>query len=561
MAAGPSDKSRSSTTPSVGGSQHSSVPHLVVRYADGRRTRFELAKPEAVIGRDASCDLALQDAITSRFHAKVSRRPDGTIWIQDLNSKNGITINEQAVTSSAMRHGDRVGVGNCIITLMCEDQPIVVMQDNGTETMMGAASAWRADPHVELSQRRLKSLYELNERLTGRFDRDDLLRELLKVCVEQLRFERAGIAMWDGKTRHLEWIHLINVGPDQSGEFRISRTVVDRAIHQAERILINDTASGDVDPTQSMISNNIRSAMCVPMEYLQGVHGVVYGDRVTSSGGYTKEDIDFFAALGRLGAMGLANVQLVDEIKSRQQVEAQLRTAREIQANLFPSGPLRLDNLRIDALNDPGQRVSGDYYDYFVREDGLVAIIIADVAGKGLPASLLMANLQAAVRLIMETETDVTRLTRQLNKFICHNIGDSRFITGIFGLLDVKARRLVYCNAGHLPPYLIERRETVRRIEIESALPLGIDENFEYRDAVLDLPASPSMLVAFTDGVTEAEDENGVQFTEAKVGPTLESNLAQPSDELVTRIRRSIKQFTRNHPQNDDITLLAIELV
>ncbi|MBK8268923.1 MAG: SpoIIE family protein phosphatase [Planctomycetes bacterium] len=536
------------------------MAHLIVRYSNGNRCRHDLSKPEVVIGRDASCDLSLEDAITSRFHAKVSQRADKSIWIQDLNSKNGITVNEQNVAGVALNHGDRIGIGNCVITLLTEDQPVVVLQDAATDTLVGATSAWKADPHAELSQRRLKSLYELNERLAGRFDRDDLLRELLSVCIEQLRFERAGIALWEARTKHLQWIKLINVGSDQYGEFRISRSVVDRATHLAERILINDTGSGDVDPTQSMISNNIRSAMCVPMDYLQEVHGVIYGDRITSSGGYTKEDIDFFGALGRLGALGLANVQLVEEIKSRQQVEAQLRTAREIQANLFPPGPLRLEGVRIDALNDPGQRVSGDYYDYFVREDGLIGVIIADVAGKGLPAALLMANLQSAVRLIMDSETDVTKLTRQLNKFICHNIGDSRFITGIFGLLDAKARQLVYCNAGHLPPYVIERRQSVRRIEIEPALPLGIDANFEYKAAILDLPASPSMLVAFTDGVTEAEDEQGVQFTESRVGPTLEANLKQPSDELVTRIRRSIKQFTRSHPQNDDITLVAIEL-
>lgn len=536
------------------------MAHLIVRYTDGSRFRHDLSKPEVVIGRDASCDLPLKDAITSRFHAKVSQRADNSIWIQDLNSKNGITVNEQNVAGVALNHGDRIGIGNCVITLLTEDQPVVVLQDTATDTLVGATSAWKADPHAELSQRRLKSLYELNERLAGRFDRDDLLRELLSVCIEQLRFERAGIALWEARTKHLQWIKLINVGSDQSGEFRISRSVVDRATHHAERILINDTGSGDVDPTQSMISNNIRSAMCVPMDYLQEVHGVIYGDRVTSSGGYTKEDIDFFGALGRLGALGLANVQLVEEIKSRQQVEAQLRTAREIQANLFPPGPLRLDGVRIDALNDPGQRVSGDYYDYFVREDGLIGVVIADVAGKGLPAALLMANLQSAVRLIMDSETDVTKLTRQLNKLACQNIGDSRFITGLFGLLDPAARRFTYCNAGHPWPYLIERRQTVRQVSMEPALPLGIDAHFDYKAATLDMPAVPSLLLCFTDGVPDAEADDGKQFAETRLVTALEAQVAQSSDELVTRIRRSIKQFTRNHPQTDDITLVAIEL-
>ncbi|HWL93377.1 MAG TPA: FHA domain-containing protein, partial [Phycisphaerae bacterium] len=209
------------------------MAQLLVRYPDGRQFPFDVRGAEVVLGRDASCDLPLQDALTSRFHAKLSSRPEGKFWIEDLNSKNGITVNEKAVRGEALEHGDRVGIGNCIITLVCEDRPQVVMHDTPTDTMRGATSAWRADPHVELSQRRLKTLYELNERLTGRFDRDNLLRELLSVCVEQLRFERAGIALWDGVRKHLEWIQLVNMGSDKSGEFRISRSVVDRAIHNA----------------------------------------------------------------------------------------------------------------------------------------------------------------------------------------------------------------------------------------------------------------------------------------------------------------------------------------
>ncbi len=537
------------------------MAEIQVKYADGRRFSVQLSKPEMVIGRDASCDIPLQDAITSRFHAKISRSHNGEFAIQDMNSKNGISVNDSPVTAQILRHGDLVGIGNCQITFFSEKQPVVVMHDTPTHATLGGTSAWRADPHVELSQRRLKTLYEMNERLTGRFDRDNLLKELLNVCVEQLRFERAGIALCHDKQKPIEWIHLVNLGRDPSGEFRISRSVVDRCVHHAERILINDTAADEVDPTQSMISNNILSAMCVPMEYLQDVHGVIYGDRITSSGGYMKEDIDFFAALGRLGAMGLANVQLVEEIKSRNQVEAQLKTAREIQANLFPAEPLRLDHVHIDALNDPGQKVSGDYYDFFVRPDGKIAIVIADVAGKGLPASLLMANLQAAVRIIMDEQTDMAKTAQQLNRLVCRNIGDSRFITGLFALLDPEKRTFECVNAGHLMPFRIQGRKDLERIEMEPTLPLGIDPEFDYQPVRFELPEPPCLILAYTDGVPDAEDDEGVQFGDQRLVQALTTNVAQASDEVVTRVRRSIKQFTRNHPLTDDITLLAIDIL
>lgn len=536
------------------------MAHLEVRYADGKRMRFPLVAAETILGRDASCDIALQDAIASRRHARIRRDEQGGFWVEDLKSKNGIVVNDQVVTAASVHHGDRIGIGTCQLTLFSEPQPTVLLQDTPSNTLPGAASAWRGDHGLDLSRKRLETLYRLNERLAGHLDRDELLGELLDVCFEQLRFERAGIAVWRGKPHRPQWIHLRDRSSDLAGEFRISRSVVDRALDHAERTLINDTTDGRIDPTASMISNNIRSAMCVPMEFLDQVHGVVYGDRVTSTGGYTKEDIDFFAALGRLGAMGLANVELFEARQRRHNAEVQLQLARDIQARLFPEEPIKDAGLHIDALNDPGQMVSGDYYDFFRRDDGLVAVVIADVAGKGVPAALLMANLQAAVRIMLAKETDLLATVGDINRLLCANISDSRFITAIFGLLDPAARRLHFINAGHLSPYLIHNDERLEQIAIEPSLPIGIDADYPYELAEIALPPGPSTLILHTDGVPDAENEQGERYQEHRYAAAIESNIDEQPAELVTKIRRSVKQFTRNHPQTDDITLMAIRL-
>jgi serine/threonine protein phosphatase PrpC len=610
------------------------MARLEICYADGRRSMVEITQPEMIIGRDESCEVTLEDRITSRRHARLYREADGRLLLQDLNSKNGTLVNDhQIAVATPIHKGDRIGIGACRLTLRDDAGPAVVLSEVTPQTQY-AGSAWRADQGFDLPQQRLEMLYELNERLTGRFDRDDLLGEVLDICTESLRFERAGIAVWRGAGHPIEWIKLKDVRSsgsgvpqpgrsDASGEFRISRSLVDRALHDADRILINDTADGD--PTASMISSHIRSAMCVPMEYHQEVRGVIYGDRVTSTGGYTKEDIDFFAALGRLGAMGLANVQLVEELRRREQVEMQLHMGRQIQAHLFPADPLVLVrkspvaptdslvlehksflapiDLTIDALNEPGQKVSGDYYDYFLRDDGLIVVVVADVAGKGIPASLLMANLQAAVHITMAArsepgapppcepggpppcepggpppcepggpppglptgladavETDLVRAVDELNKLICRNVGDSRFITAIIGLLDPAARTFHCVNAGHPGPYLLRGGGRVEKAVTESGLPLGIEPNFRYEVGVIEMKETPATLFLYTDGVSEAEDDRGEMFQDNRLVSALEANTDQPPTDLVTRIRRSIKQFTRNHPQSDDITMLAIRL-
>ena len=368
--------------------------------------------------------------------------------------------------------------------------------------------------------------------------------------------------MWSGDPHPPKWVHLRNLKPDAAGEFSISRSVVERTLRQGERILIIDTADGQIDPTASMISNNIRSAMCVPMSYHDEIRGVIYGDRTSSTGGYTREDIDFLAALGRLGAMGLANVQLVEEMQLRERSETQLRMAREIQAHLFPAAPLEMEEegVHIDALNDPGLEVSGDYYDYFLRSDGQIAVVIADVSGKGVPASLLMANLQAAVQLKLAEETDLAVTVTQLNELISRNLIESRFITGIFGLLDPAARRFTYVNAGHLPPYLIRENQGVDIVEIRPGFPIGVMEDTKYETQEILFPETPSTLLLFTDGVTEAINEQGELFSDERLAGVLQANTSQPPKELITRVRRSIKQFTRSHPQTDDITLVALRL-
>jgi len=531
---------------------------LEITYPHGRRTSVGVTRPEVIIGRDADCDVPLEDASTSRRHARFYQQGSGQYWIRDLQSKNGTRVNRQRVSIAQVREGDQIEIGDCVLTLVLDSQPLVVLSDAGTETVAGGASAWKADQRFELPQQRLERLYELNERLTGRFDRDDLLAEVLDVCIESLRFERAGVGTWRGPGHPVEWIRFRDLRGKTAGELRISRSLVDRALHHAERVLINDTADGD--PTASMISNNIRSAMCVPMMYLQQVHGVMYGDRVTTTGGYGKEDIDFFAALGRLAAMGLANVKLVEELQYRRQVEIQLQWGRQIQAHLFPSGPLVRPGLTIHALNDPGEKISGDYYDYFVRPDGLIVLVIADVAGKGIPASLLTANLQAAVHLLLVTETDLPRAVRDLNTLICRNVVDSRFITAIIGLLDPGAGTFTAVGAGHPWPLLLRGDGRVDKPPMETGLPLGIDADFPYQASVVRMEPSPTTLFVYTDGIPEAENDQREMFGEARLLEALAVGAAAPPDELPGRVRRSIKQFARNYPQTDDITMVAARL-
>jgi len=534
---------------------------LQIEYADTRRQLVPLTAAETVIGRasnrEQACNLPLEDQIVSRRHARITRDPKGAWWIEDLQSKNGTFVNDELIKRTRLASGDRIGIGGCRLVFAAGPSESRVVLSDTPSDVSSQTNAFSATQRLVLPQQRLERLYELNERLTGKFDRDALLGEVLDICMELLRFERAGIAVWKGESHPPQWVHMRGQrGPD--GDFRISRSLVDRALTRAERILVNDTAEC-VDPTASMISNRIRSAMCVPMAYHDSVRGVIYGDRVTSAGGYTREDIDFFAALGRMGAMGLANCALLEEMRQRQQVEIQLNLARQIQNALFPAEPLRSNGVSIDAVNDPGQKISGDYYDYFVRPDGQIVVLVADVSGKGVPASLLTANLQAAVRVTLGGDGSLVESVREINRLICQNVSEGRFITGIIGLLDPARREYASITAGHPAPYLIENG-TVQMIKTEPALPFGLEPDYDYQPQIIELNGKPSMLVMFSDGIPDAENDGGDYYGLERLCEVLKSSSEKSTSDVVGRIRTSIRQFTRNHPQTDDITILAMQV-
>jgi len=526
---------------------------------DGRTASRVIDKSSFFVGRDAGCEVVLDDHVISRRHSRVFIDKDGRYWVEDLKSKNGTTINDQPIANgpTEFHEGDRIGVGPFFLSLRPPAEGQIVMGE--IETKFGSTSVWHSDQQLNLTQQRLDRIYSLFERITGVFDRDELLNEVMNVCMESLRFDRGGIAICEDNPALPQWIAIRNSRPDSSGEFRISRSIVQRSLTRAERILVNDVSSELPDPTASIVSNNIRSAICVPLVYHDLVHGVLYGDRVTASAGYTKEDVDFFAALARQAAMALVNVRLLEEKERRLRIEQELQLARQIQTRLLPAAPLNLPGITVEAINDPGQRVSGDYYDYFRTPDNRVVVICADVAGKGVPASLLMANLQAAVHVLFIEGADLGKVLTIINRLVCANVEGDRFITGIFAVFDPAARRVALANAGHPPPIVISARG-VEPLAFEPELPLGVEEATAYTIHSVDVRPGPHTFFMYTDGVPDAANEQHLPFGDARLLDALRAAADQPPRDQIAAVRRLVNQFTRGQPQLDDITMVAARL-
>jgi sigma-B regulation protein RsbU (phosphoserine phosphatase) len=234
--------------------------------------------------------------------------------------------------------------------------------------------------------------------------------------------------------------------------------------------------------------------------------------------------------------------------------EMELQRAREIQQSLLPREIPQLPGFEVAGAWLPARSVSGDYYDVLRLGGHRLGICIADVAGKGISAALLMANVQAAVRAFANDSENPARLCSKVNSLLHENIAIGKFVTFLYGILDAETRTFQYCNAGHLYPILVSAG-SVRIFEQGGAV-LGVFPAWSYEDSIIKLRAGDRLLL-FTDGITEAADADGREFEGASIATFVKSNIALSANELNSRLLAQVTAHCGAQFQ-DDATLLVI---
>jgi hypothetical protein len=267
-------------------------------------------------------------------------------------------------------------------------------------------------------------------------------------------------------------------------------------------------------------------------------------------------------SVGTWGELLLLTV-LVLEITDRVVMKRDLQIAKEIQGWLLPPAPPAVPGLQIAFATRPANTVAGDYYDVFPRPGpnlpgGTYLIAIADVAGKSIPAAMLMATYQASLRTLAATPGTLTDLVSSMNNYACGNSqGGRRFTTTVLAEYDPASRRLTYVNAGHNPPMLLRKNGNIERLT-QGGLPLGIVEGTPYASDSTTIQAG-DWLAIFTDGVTEAENTAAQEFGEARLMAALSINTAATPQVLLNGIMMDIDRFAAGMPQHDDITLMLLK--
>ena len=267
-------------------------------------------------------------------------------------------------------------------------------------------------------------------------------------------------------------------------------------------------------------------------------------------------DLHFWAALVLL-------LLLILEIADRVVMKRDLQIAREIQTWLLPGAPPQIPGLALAYATRPANTVAGDYYDVFPRpgktnEDNRVVLAVADVAGKSIPAAMLMATFQASLKTLSTALVALPELASNMNRYACTNSqGGLRFTTAFLAEYDSVTRRLEYINAGHNNPILRRAGGQIERLDV-GGLPFGILPETKYDLGTVTL-APGDWLIIFTDGLVEAENFHQEDYGEARLLSALEAGKSVEPAELLKRLMAELDLFVGNTPQHDDVTCMLIK--
>lgn len=321
---------------------------------------------------------------------------------------------------------------------------------------------------------------------------------------------------------------------------------------------ISESITGNVLKDEMPELKELGVELIVPMQ-LQGENKgfIILGNRISGQK-YSKTDIEYVYSIGSLAIISIENSRLFEEMLEKQRMEKDLELARNIQQNLLPKSIPQSEKLQIAAFNKSAKKVGGDYYDVIKLDDDHILIAIADVSGKGVQASLLVANLQAFLKSICKQNLPLDEATNQINDLVSENTIMGSFITFFWGVINLKEMSLTYVNAGHNPPLLIRNGE-IEKLKVGGMI-IGVMETMiPYNSDTIKLE-SKDALVLFTDGISEAMSINGEEFSDERLENIAASFSDKPSDEFMELLMEDINNFTRGAEQSDDITALILKV-
>jgi len=501
-----------------------------------------------------------EDLGLSHQHLELAR--EGSDWVvRDLGSKNGTFVNTQRLTSPhRLRPGDRILASR--VTLVFEPSretdktvlfdPAAAPAGHTVSVTLGRLLGASSQPAPAGAPPQwgspVQALLRAGRELAGRRPLPELFEVILQLALEAVGAQR-GVLLTFEKGE-------LAVQAARGDNFRISTAVRDRVLQEKSSLLVSDvTADEQLRDRGSILYQSVRSLMAVPLQTDERVIGLLYLDTPHRLRQFTPEDLNLLTVMANVAAIRLERERLAEVELSERRMETEFQQAAEIQRRFLPARAPELPGLDLAGYNAPCRTVGGDYYDFLPYPDGRAGLVIGDVAGKGLPAALMMTSLQAKVQALVETHREPAELLTRLNRALQPTCSDNRFVTLFYAVVDLSTGELLYANGGHNPPLLARASGEIVSLQ-EGGPVLGILPSLIYQQ--FRVPFSPGdALLLYSDGVTEAANAAGEEFGEERLNQVLASARQAPAEQIVDAVHDAVEAWLDGQPPADDVTVVA----
>ncbi len=408
-------------------------------------------------------------------------------------------------------------------------------------------SLTRAKRYLEGKTQLLTTLFEISREFTTLLDQEEIVRLLTYRLMGQLMVSR--FALFTRKDN----------GAFELSLNRLKITPQQRHIDALQRLtsIVNTQRTQLEDEALQHFAHEADAEMFVPMRVQKETKGVLVVGRKLNRMAFEEEDENYLEALANTAMSALESARLFREELEKKRLEEELNIARKIQQGLLPDEVPQYDRVELAARNIPSKQVGGDYFDIIPLDEENVLLAIADVSGKSTPAALLMANTQAALRALAGLDLPLAVMVARINDLLVQNTNSDKFVTFFCGRLNLRTMRMIYVNAGHNPPMLLRANGEMEDLR-DGGIILGVMETMmPYEEGVADLHAGDTLLM-YTDGVSEALDREGREFTEARLLEVLKRSQHETADVLVNNILLEVERHSYGVNQSDDITMIAL---
>ena len=546
------------------------TPKLIVSGQDEAR-EIELVKHFVVIGRSSECDVVLPSDRVSRHHARLFEDPFGRWILEDLGSRNGTWLEGRRVRAEAVLPGQGITIRPFVLTFA---QDIVAPGSEET-TSLASSTLVADDDSVEIVRRPAEARGSLSADRLHRLN--EIIAELGEVTTSAELYPTTCrlLAPSSGATAVVlripkppvplppsPAILAMHAGAEADGTPAAApeRACFSRGVLEAVRATGEPVLATNAETPARHVSltvhgsNEPRSVLAVVIARLADDIDVLYVDAPQAEG--TVATLDFLHVVAQQVGFSRKGLQLSDLKAEQRVIEHQLSVARSVQSHLTPDASAAVAGAEIAVHYEPAMWVGGDYCDVWMLTGGRQAFAVGDVAGKGLPAAMVMSNVQAAMRTTLAFCPDLALAARHINDHLLGSFTTETFVTMFVGLFDPADGRLQYVNAGHLWPLLVGPDGKVRTLHGPGNLPIGVE----------DMPCEAGRrqlrrgegIVVVTDGITDASSPQHARLGMEGLRRCLRESAPRTAEEMVQAVVRAAKEFRQHAPQHDDVTAFAL---